>query len=70
LTTHAVFWIVGMLFGWALVAMIGKSFVEDRGPRLIPLFIGIALIFGLVMGWALSSWIDYIGFTAKGGGGF
>ncbi len=63
------FWIVGFLIGAGIVAMTGKSFVEEHGRRLIPLVVALALIGGLVVGWALNAWNDYVHFTANGGGG-
>ncbi len=57
-----------MIVGGATVGMLGKSFVEERGRRLIPLFVVLALVAGLVVGWALNAWVDYIHFTANGGG--
>jgi len=57
-----------MIVGGAIAGMLGKSFVEEHGRKLIPLFVGLALVFGLATGWALNAWIDYIHFTANGGG--
>ena len=69
MTTPTLFWwIAGMIVGAATAGMIGKSFVEEHGRKLIPLLVGLALVFGLVIGWALNAWIDYIHFTANGGG--
>ena len=65
---HALFWIAGMIVGRATAGMIGKGFVEERGRRLIPVFVGLALVCGLALGWALTAWVDYIHFTANGGG--
>ncbi len=67
-TEHVVFWVAGFVVGGATVGMMGKSFVEERGRRLIPMFVGLAIIAGLIVGWALNAWIDYIHFTANGGG--
>ncbi len=63
-----VFWVAGFVVGGATVGMMGKSFVEERGRRLIPMFVGLAIVAGVVVGWALNAWIDYIHFTASGGG--
>ncbi|HEX3550543.1 MAG TPA: hypothetical protein VHT53_09210 [Candidatus Elarobacter sp.] len=67
-TEHAVFWVAGMIVGGATIGMMGKSFVEERGRHLIPAFIGLALLAGVIVGWALNAWVDYIHFTANGGG--
>jgi hypothetical protein len=66
-TTHALFWLAGMIVGGACVGMIGRDFVKERGRQLIPLFVGLAIAGGLVVGWALNAWIDYIDYTARGG---
>lgn len=68
MSAHAIFWIAGMLVGGATMAMIGKDFVEERGRKLIPLFVVLALACGLGVGWALNAWFDYIGYTGRGGG--
>jgi hypothetical protein len=57
-----------MIVGGATVGMMGKSFVEERGRRLIPMFVVLAIVSGLIVGWALNAWIDYIHYTANGGG--
>ena len=67
MTTRALFWIVGMIAGGAIAAMIGKSFMDDRGRKSLPIFIVLGLVFGLVVGWALNAWNDYIHFTQNGG---
>ena len=66
---QALFWVVGFAVGAATVAMTGKSFVEERGRRLVPVVVVLAVLGGLVVGWALNAWNDYIHFTANGGGG-
>lgn len=62
------FWAAGMIVGCATAGMIGKGFVEERGRQLIPLFVVLAVLLGLAIGWALNAWVDYIHFTANGGG--
>ena len=32
------------------------------------LFVVLGIVAGLIVGWALNAWIDYIHFTANGGG--
>jgi hypothetical protein len=57
---HAVFWVVGMIVGCALGGATGQSFVQEHGRRLIPLFVVLALAAGLLIGWALNAWIDFV----------
>ena len=68
-TDHLLFWIAGFIVGGGTAGMVGKGFVEERGRRLIPLFVALALVCGLIVGWALNAWVDYIHFTGNGGGG-
>jgi hypothetical protein len=69
IASQALFWVVGFVVGAATVAMTGKGFVEERGRRLLPVVVLLAVLGGLVVGWALNAWNDYIHFTANGGGG-
>jgi 1,4-dihydroxy-2-naphthoate octaprenyltransferase len=52
--------VVGFVVGAATVAMTGKGFVEERGRRLVPVVVLLAVLGGLVVGWALNAWNDYI----------
>ena len=63
------FWVVGFIVGGGTVAMTGKSFVEERGRKLIPLVVVLSIVGGIVVGWALNAWNDYMHFMANGGGG-
>jgi hypothetical protein len=66
---HALFWVVGMIVGSAIVAMTAKSYADGRGRSMRPLIAVMAALFGLAIGWALNAWFDYIQFTKNGGGG-
>ena len=68
MTQHIVFWIVGIVLGAAGGLVMVQSFSQDH-PRkaVIAWAIPLAIIGGIVLGWALNAWIDYIHVTANGG---
>jgi hypothetical protein len=49
-----------MIVGCALGGLAGRSFIEERGKRLIPLVVALSLGCGLAIGWALNAWIDFV----------
>jgi hypothetical protein len=67
-TNELLYWMVGMLFGSATVVVVGRDFVSEHGRKLIPWLVVLGLAFGVLMGWALNAWINYIHFTAGAGG--
>lgn len=65
--SHVLFWIVGMAVGSATVAMIAQSYAKEHGRRPIALFVALAILGGLIVGWALNAWIDYSHLTNPNG---
>jgi hypothetical protein len=65
--SHILFWIVGIAIGSVSVAMIAQSYMREHGRRPIALFIGLAIVAGLIVGWALNAWIDYSHITNPNG---
>jgi Na+-driven multidrug efflux pump len=61
MSQRAIFYIVGMMLGIAGGIVMTQSFSEDH-PRKVVLRITIplALVGGLILGWALNAWIDYV----------
>lgn len=57
-----------MMLGAGLAGMIGKSFVDEHGRRLVPYVVAAALLCGSAIAWALNAWWDYVQLTAHGGG--
>lgn len=44
----------------ALTAAIGKSFVLEHGRKVIPALCVTALLFGLLLGWAINGYLAYV----------
>jgi hypothetical protein len=66
---HALFWATGMLVGCGIVGMTAKSYADGHRRALRPMIAVIATLFGLLLGWALNAWFDYVRLTQNGGGG-
>jgi len=64
---HAIFWVVGIILGAAGGLVMAQSFSQDH-PRkqVIAWAIPLAMLGGLLLGWALNAWIDYVHATAGG----
>lgn len=58
------YWLFGLALGGALAAAAGKTFVEERGPKVIPILFAVALLLGLLFGWAIDGYIEYVRATA------
>jgi len=61
MSQRAVFYVVGIVLGIAGGVVMTQSFSEDH-PRekVIRFTIPLALAGGLILGWALNAWIDYV----------
>jgi len=58
---HAIFYAVGLILGGACGLMIGQSFAAEHGRRkVLPVVVPLTLVAGLVLGWALNAWNDYV----------
>jgi uncharacterized protein YqfA (UPF0365 family) len=57
------------LFSLALSAgitvAIGRNLAAERGRRVIPMLVVTALFVGLLLGWALNGFIDYVRLSAE-----
>jgi uncharacterized membrane protein YfcA len=56
-----------MAVGSVSVAMIAQSYMREHGRRPLALFIVLAIVAGLIVGWALNAWIDYSHITNPNG---
>jgi hypothetical protein len=65
---HVLFYAVGLILGAGAGIVSAQSFSEDH-PRgkVLAYVIPLALAGGLVLGWALNAWFDYIQYTRNGG---
>lgn len=59
------YWLFGLALSGALTAAVGRTFVEERGPRLIPLLFAAALLLGLFFGWAIDGYVAYVRASAE-----
>jgi uncharacterized membrane protein HdeD (DUF308 family) len=68
MTQHAVFYAVGMILGVGGGTMMVQSFSEDH-PRnkVLAIVIPLSLITGLVLGWSLNAWLDFVHASAQSG---
>ena len=59
--THAMFYAIGIILGVGGGLMMAQSFAEDHPRKTVfAIAIPLALIAGLVLGWALNAWIDFM----------
>ena len=54
------YWVFGVALSAALTFAVGRSLVVERGPKVIPGLCAFALLFGLLLGWAIDGYIEYV----------
>lgn len=54
------YWLFGVALSSAMTFAVGRTLVAERGPKLIPALAAFALIFGLLVGWAINGYIAYV----------
>lgn len=54
------YWIFGVALSTALTFAVGRSLVAERGRKIIPALCALALLFGLVLGWAIDGYVAYV----------
>jgi hypothetical protein len=59
------YWLLGLALSGALTTAIGRTFVEDRGPKVIPILCAVALLLGLLFGWAIDGYVAYVRASAE-----
>jgi hypothetical protein len=59
------YWLFGLALSGALTAAVGRTFIEERGPRVIPLLFAAALGLGLFFGWAIDGYVAYVRASAE-----
>jgi hypothetical protein len=50
----------GLALSAALTVAVGRSFVIERGTKVIPALCVVALLFGLLLGWAINGYLAYL----------
>jgi uncharacterized membrane protein YciS (DUF1049 family) len=54
------YYLFGLALGAALTVAVGRSFVIERGRKVVPALCAIAVSLGLLIGWAINGYIAYI----------
>jgi uncharacterized membrane protein YraQ (UPF0718 family) len=57
---RAAYWIFGVALSAALTVAVGRTLVAERGRKLVPALVVFALLFGLLLGWAIDGFIGYV----------
>jgi hypothetical protein len=53
-------WVIGFVLSGAITIALGKSLIVEHGRKLIPALWVAGLFMGLVLGWAINAFIDYV----------
>jgi hypothetical protein len=56
----AAYYLFGLALSAALAAAIGRSFVVAHGIKIVPSLCVLAVLFGLLLGWAINGYIAYV----------
>jgi uncharacterized membrane protein YfcA len=57
----AVYYGVGMALGITIGAAIGQALVKEHGNRrILPFALALSVVFGLVLGWSIDSYIHFV----------
>lgn len=59
------YWVFGVALSGALTAAVGRTLVVERGRKVIPALCAFALLFGLLIGWAINGYIAYVRFSGQ-----
>lgn len=59
------YWAFGIALSAALTVAVGRSLVAERGPKIVPALCAFALLFGLLLGWAIDGYIAYVRLSAQ-----
>jgi hypothetical protein len=60
LSERLAYWLFGIALSGALTIAVGRSLVPERTPKVIFALCAVALLMGLVIGWAINGYIDYV----------
>jgi hypothetical protein len=59
------YWLFGLLLSGALTFGVGRTLVREHGRRLIPALCIFAILFGLLLGYAINGYIAYVRASAQ-----
>ncbi len=54
------YYLYGVALSAALALGVGRSLVATYGSKIVPLIGAAAVVFGLVLGWAITGYIAYV----------
>jgi hypothetical protein len=60
MTEHIVYWIFGLLLGCAATVAIGRPMIAERGRRIVPVLAACGIAAGVLCGWAINAYVDYV----------
>jgi uncharacterized membrane protein YciS (DUF1049 family) len=60
-----VYFLFSLALSAAITVAIGRNFVAEHGWRVIPVLVVIAVCAGLLLGWALDGFINYVRVSAE-----
>ncbi len=58
------YYIFGVALAGALTIAVGKSLVLEYGARIVPALFIFAVLFGVLVGWAIDGYIGYVRLSA------
>jgi hypothetical protein len=53
------YWAFGLILAAAVAVGVGRGLIAEHGKKAIPVLVASALVLGAVLGWAISTYIDY-----------
>jgi hypothetical protein len=59
------YWLFGIALSAAMTFAVGRPLVSERGPKIIPALCVVALLVGLLLGWAINGYIAYVRESAQ-----
>lgn len=60
MTERILYWVFGLVLGCAASAAIAKPLIAERGRKVIPGFAAGGIGVGILLGWAINAYIDYV----------
>jgi hypothetical protein len=54
------YFIFGLALSAALTIAVGRSFVVEHGPKVVAALCVFAVLFGLLLGWAITGYLAYV----------
>jgi hypothetical protein len=58
------YYFFGVALSGALTIAVGRSLVSEHGAKIVPALCIFALLFGVIVGWAIDGYIAYVNLSA------